>query len=386
MAQSVVGGIRDNQDLQSFAAFPTDIVVKDQIDLMSRCWFSLATKRTEPIEHEYFDQKTGLTETVRITGGSELGIATIHDQDLVIFAISQWMEAKRLGMNPSRRINFTPYQFFNWIDRAPSGRAYQRIKEALHRLKTTNVETTISFDKNQRRNKKKQFSWISEWEIREENGKIRGIEIVLAEWLFESIQNFHVLTLDKKYFGISGSIERWLYLYARKATGGSSGAWKETIRSLHQKSASQQTYKHYASDLRKIVRKNNLPGLDLSLDEAKSGQEMLRMKRTEKRHEIEIKADNQLPLIEQSPAEEAWEAAQDILAARLGEAAAKAWITPLELRSFDDGVLRLTVRTKFHADYVESQFRPQIIESMTFLGLDIKTMLIEVTKTEQGAF
>lgn len=380
MGQSVVGGIRDNQDLQSFAAFPANIAVKDQIDLMSRCWFSLAAKRTEPIEHEYVDLKKNRTETVRITGSSELGIATIHDQDLIIFAISQWMEAKRLGLNPSRRINFTPYQFFSWIDRTPTGSAYQRIKEALHRLKTTNVETTVSFDESQRNRKKKQFSWISEWEIREENGKIRGIEIVLAEWLFESIQNIHVLTLDKKYFAISGSIERWLYLYARKATGGSAGVWKETIKSLHQKSASQQSYKHYASDLRKIVRKNNLPGIILSLDQAKSGQEMLRMERTEKRPMIELKADNQLALIEKSPIEEAWETAQDTLSVRLGEAVVKAWIAPLELRGFEDGHLCFSIGTKFHADYVETHYRPQILEAMVSLGFEIKTMVIAVSK------
>jgi hypothetical protein len=33
-------------------------------------------------------------------------------------------------------------------------------------------------------------------------------------------------------FDISGSVERWLYLYARKATGGPTGVWKETFKSL----------------------------------------------------------------------------------------------------------------------------------------------------------
>ena len=155
---------------------------------------------------------------MRITGGSEHGIATIHDQDLIIFAISHWVEAKPLGLEPTRRICFTPYQFFTWMNKPANGPSYTRLREALQRLKTTNIETTIRSG-NGSKGRTKQFSWISEWEIVEEEGKVRGVEVVLAEWLFESIQEFHVLTVDKRYFEIPGSVERWLYLYSKKATG-----------------------------------------------------------------------------------------------------------------------------------------------------------------------
>jgi plasmid replication initiation protein len=378
MGQKVEGGIRVNQGLQRFAAFASDIAIKDQIDLMSRCWFSLTAKRTEPIEHQYVDAKTNRMETVRITGSPEYGIATIHDQDLIIFVISQWVEAKRLGLEPTRRICFTPYQFFAWINRTPSGGAYQRLKDALHRLRTTNVETTFSFDKGQRRSKQKQFSWISEWETQfDEDGNIRGVEVVLAEWLFESIQDFHVLTLDKRYFEISSSIERWLYLYARKATGGASGVWKETFKNLHKKSASQQEYKHYASELRKIIRKNELPGLQLSQRPSVAGLDMLCMERTEKREVTERKNDEQLVLIEKNPAEEMWETTLEILEKRLGASTVKAWIAPLEFQGFEDGVLALRSPNKFIADWVESRFQPQIVEAWESFGNEVKVVRLE---------
>ncbi|MBK8091544.1 MAG: replication initiator protein A [Verrucomicrobiaceae bacterium] len=160
---------------------------KEQIDLMARCWFSLTAGRTEPIQHEYVDAKTGQTETVRISGSAEHGIATIHDQDLLIFAVSQWIDAKRMGLEPSRRIHFTPYQFLAWINREPGGGQYQRLKDALHRLKMTSIQTTIRSESGKRtRNRIRQFSWISEWEITEENGEIRGVEVVLAEWLLKA--------------------------------------------------------------------------------------------------------------------------------------------------------------------------------------------------------
>ncbi len=233
MGRTIEGGIKEHQDLERFIASSADIAPKDQIDLMARCWFSLTPGRTEAIQHEYVDARSGQTETVRITGSGEHGIATIHDQDLLIYAISQWIEAKRKGLEPSRRIHFTPYQFLAWMNREPGGGQYQRLKDALHRLKMTSIQTTIRSEQGKRSRKRiRQFSWISEWEITEEKGEIRGIEVVLAEWLFESIQDFHVLTLDKRYFDISGSVERWLYLYARKATGGPTGVWKETFKSL----------------------------------------------------------------------------------------------------------------------------------------------------------
>src|SRR3954451_15176894 len=98
MGRTVVGGIEKHQDLKRFTASASEIAAKDQIDLMSRCWFSLTPNRTDPIEHQFVNLKTKQVELVRITGSPEYGIATIHDQDLIIFAISQWIEGKRLGI------------------------------------------------------------------------------------------------------------------------------------------------------------------------------------------------------------------------------------------------------------------------------------------------
>ena len=225
---------RQHQDLERFTASSADIAAKDQIDLMARCWFSLTPGRVEPIQHEYPDARSGHIETIHISGTPEYGIATVYDQDLLIYVISHWVDAKQAGLEVSRRIHFTPYQFLSWMGREPGGGQYQRLKEALNRLRTTTIQTTVR-SANNRKNRIRQFSWISEWEITEENGEIRGIEVVLAEWLFESIPDFHVLTLDKQYFDILGSLERWLYRYARKATGGEHGVWRETFKSLYQK-------------------------------------------------------------------------------------------------------------------------------------------------------
>ena len=381
MGRKVDGGIEKHQDLKRFSASASDIAAKDQIDLMSRCWFSLTPNRIDPIEHQFVNLKTKQVETVRITGSSEYGIATIHDQDLIIFAISQWIEAKRLGLDATRRICFTPYQFFAWMQKAPHGTAYARLKEALHRLKTTNIETTIRSD-NKRSDRVKQFSWISEWETTEENGKVRGVEVVLAEWLFESIQGFHVLTLDKRYFEIPESVERWLYLYAKKATGGESGIWKESFKNLHRKSASQQAYKHYASALRKLVKKDALPGLHLSRKSSATGGELLVMERLEKREKIapmanEPKAAEQLILIEQTPVEEAWGNVLEILGKQLGVPTVNSWLKPLHLGGCENGILTLHAPTKFIAEWVESRYKQKLASVWQSLGYEVNAVWIE---------
>jgi plasmid replication initiation protein len=365
-------------------ASASNVTAKDQIDLMARCWFSLTANRTDAIEHEFVDARTKRTETVRITSSGEHGIATIHDQDLLIFVISQWIDAKSVGLEPTRRISFTPYQYFNWMGKAPQGTAYTRLREALHRLRTTNIETTIR-SQSKRRDRIKQFSWISEWEITEEDGKIRGIEVVLAEWLFESIQGFHVLTLDKRYFNIAGPVERWLYLYAHKATGGKNGQWKETFQSLYRKSASQQAFKHYANALRKLVKKNELPGLRLEKRSSVNGKDMLFMERTEKRSAVDAGVEEQLVLIEQTPLEEAWENVLDILSKQISEATANSWLKPLQVVSFENGTLTYRAPTKFIGEWVESHYAGRMKPAWKAVGYDVATIRIEKRSVKSAA-
>lgn len=389
MGRKIEGGIKEHQDLTRFTASSTDVAAKDQIDLMARNWFSLTPGRTEAIEHKYEDAKTGQTETVRITGSAEHGIATIHDQDLLIFVMSQWVEAKRLGIEASRRIHFTPYQFFSWLDIEANGTSYRRLKDALHRLKMTSIQTTIrSLAGKRPRNRIRQFSWISEWEITEEQGDVKGVEVVLAEWLFESIQDFHVLTLDKRYFDIPGGVERWLYLYARKATGGANGIWKETFKSLYQKSASQQEFKHYAAALRKLVAKNNLPGLRLEKVNSTLGKDMLLMERTEKRVITESKApaqpEMQLALIERTPLEDAWENVLEVMRKQIGTDQVKAWLEKLHIVSLEGQTLTFRAPTKFIAEWVENNFKHKLEAAWESIGQPVKAVRIE-TKAKKAA-
>ena len=384
MEEVEVGGITEHQDLATFMAVASDVAVKDQMDLMSRSWFSLTAKRTDPIEYSFDDRRSKRKETVRITGTQEHGIATIFDQDLLIFVISQLMEAKRKGMQASRRVRFTPYQFFAWMNRTPTGSAYQRLADALDRLRTTSIETTIRSEST-RRDRIKKFSWISEFGTVEDEGTMSGVEVVLAEWLYESVQNLNVLTLDKRYFEISGPVERWLYLYARKAAGGVSGQWVESFKSLYAKSASQQDFKHFANTLRKLVTKNNLPGLRLECRAGSNGGAALFMERTEKREPAETANEEQMLLIELSPLEEAWENAAAILGKQLGADVAASWLKPLQPVSFENGTLTYRAPTKFHSDWVQSRYSSRLREAWKSVGYDVEKIVLMTAREKSAA-
>src|SRR3546814_14744517 len=75
--------------------------------------------------------------SIRVEGTQEHGIATIWDADILNWAASQIVEAKNAGIQPSRRMQATPYEILRFIGRGKSLRDYQRLKAALDRLQST---------------------------------------------------------------------------------------------------------------------------------------------------------------------------------------------------------------------------------------------------------
>ena len=104
--------------LDLFIAPASDVAPKEHQDLMARCWFNLAKqKRTEPIQHDFNDN------WVKITGNPKYGIATIFDNDVLLFAIAQYMWAINHGLKTGRRFQFTGYEFLSLsVKRSLAGR------------------------------------------------------------------------------------------------------------------------------------------------------------------------------------------------------------------------------------------------------------------------
>lgn len=245
--------------LDPFIIATGDAPPRDQRDLMERPFFSLAkTPRTRPILYKVADVE------VQVCGMPEHGMATIWDADVLIWAASQIVAAENNDLTTSRFFRFTPYQLLRAIGRATGAREYRLLKNALIRLQSTSVRTTIRHGLHWRRH---QFSWINEWEeLTTRDGSVEGMEFVLPDWFYRGvIDRSLVLTIDPAYFRLTGGIERWLYRVARKHAGHQPYGWLFEVTHLHEKSGSLARPSDFALDLRRIAARQKLPGYRLDI-------------------------------------------------------------------------------------------------------------------------
>jgi len=267
-----VGKGSERATLDPFEALVGDIRPRDQRDLMERPFFALAkTRRVKPILY-----KAGDTE-VQVYAVPEHGMATIWDADVLIWAASQIVEAGDRGLATSRFFRFTPYQLLRAVGRATGQREYLLLKAAMARLQSTVVRTNICHGAHWRR---QQFSWISEWEeCLTHSGRCLGMEFVLPEWFYHGVIDRRlVLSIEAAYFALTGGIERWLYRVARKHAGRQPEGWRFDLRHLHAKSASQARFADFSLDIRRLVRRQALPGYTLHLEDGADGAALLKIR------------------------------------------------------------------------------------------------------------
>lgn len=153
-------------------------------------------------------------------------------------------------------------------------RDYDRLKAALDRLQSTTVATSIRQPTERRMHR---FSWINEWKERADHrGRPLGLELIVPDWFYGAVlDDALVLTIDRKYFDLTGGLERWLYRLVRKHGGKQEFGWSFDFPHLHAKSGSLSPLKHFAYDLRDIVRRQPLPGYRLTIEQCVGGPEIL---------------------------------------------------------------------------------------------------------------
>jgi plasmid replication initiation protein len=259
----------ERNQLELFRALPGDLAPRDAQNLMAYPFFSLAkSKRVVPI-----DFRAG-TISIRVEAVPEHGMATIWDADVLIWAASQIVEARDAGLKTSRLMAVTPYEILTFVGRGTSARDYDRLKSGLDRLQATSVLTSIRQPAERRRHR---FSWINEWkETADVNGRPMGLELILPDWFYAGVlDDAIVLTIDHAYFGLTGGLECWLYRLVRRHGGRQQGGWSFDFLHLHAKSGSLSPLKHFAFDLREIVRRQTLPGYELVITRDRNGVERL---------------------------------------------------------------------------------------------------------------
>jgi plasmid replication initiation protein len=261
--------ISEQEQRDLFRALPGDLAPLDAQDLMTYPFFSLAkSRRTVPI-----DFRAG-KNTIRVEAMPEHGMTTIWDADVLIWAASQIVEVRDCGLKTSRLMAATPYEILTFVGCGTGARDDDRPKAALDRLQSTTVMTSIRQPTERRRHR---FSWISEWkETADVHGRALGLELILPDWFYAGVlDEALVLTIDRAYFELTGGLERWLYRLVRKHGGRQEGGWSFDLSHLHAKSGSLSPLKHFAHDLRAIVRGQTLPGYRLFIERSLRGTERL---------------------------------------------------------------------------------------------------------------
>lgn len=240
-----------------------DAVPKGDMSSMENPVFSLATK--PDMRARRYERGENWIQI----SPSRLGLATVHDRDVLIYCISQCMAAQNEGRRPSRHIRFKAYDLLVATNRQTSGRGYSLLKDALTRLRGTEIETNI---RQGGKEYYKQFGLISEFEIVREtrDGRMLDVDITLSDWIFDAIENNHVLTLHRDYFLLRKPLERRLYEIARKHCG-SQAKWPCGLELLRDKCGSGSTLKEFRRLLQNIIeddrQHDHMPSYRYEIDE-----------------------------------------------------------------------------------------------------------------------
>ena len=222
-----------------------DAVPKGDMSSMEHPVFSLSTKPDmRPRRYERGGNWIEISP-------SRYGLATVHDRDVLIYCISQCVAALNEGRKVAKTLRFKAHDLLVATNRQTSGRGYELLKDALRRLQGTQIETNV---RQGGKEYFRVFGLIESAEIVKEtrDGRMLDVEITLSDWVFDAIENNHVLTLNRQYFFLRKPLERRLYELARKHCGNQK-EWRIGIESLRDKCGSGSTVKELKRLVGKII-------------------------------------------------------------------------------------------------------------------------------------
>ena len=241
-----------------------DVMPRDDTASMEHPLFSLATAP----DMRHLEYRSG--ENVLKIRPSGLGLPTIFDKDILIFAISQLMHRKNRGEKIDGTVRFSARELSIATNRPIGGNHYKRLEDAFSRLQGAQFVTNI---KTGGKIETRIFSMIDEGGfVRTDDEKFRldYCEVKLSRWLMRAIEANDVVSIDPLYFRLRRPLERRLYEIVRKHCG-RQGRWQIRLDKLQAKTGSNAPLKKFRLNLRQIIAEDATPGYQLEID----GQDMV---------------------------------------------------------------------------------------------------------------
>jgi plasmid replication initiation protein len=235
--------------------------IKDDRALMEFPFFSLQkAPRMRPLVYD--DGKI----RIEVRPGDR-GIATIWDKDVLIYVASIINDRLERGLPVERTIRFNAHNLLQVTGRGSGKRAYELLLDAMFRLRSTTIVTSIEAgDVRERRG----FGWIETFRIIERRtaaGKkvMAACEITLNDWMFRAIaKDRRVLTINPGYFDLGMGLKRRLYELARKHCGYQE-RWVITLPKLIEKCGSVLEPRFFKPQLKRVVTEDDLPDYHVAM-------------------------------------------------------------------------------------------------------------------------
>lgn len=240
-----------------------DAAPKGDMASMEHPIFALST-RCDTAVREY--ENNGIKVKI---APSVLGLATVHDRDILIYCISQIMRALNDGREVSKVVRFQASDLLRATNRMTTGRGYDLLKSAMERLRGTTISTNILTGGQETF---EVFGLIEKAKIvrKTREARMQEVEITLSDWVFNAIRASEVLTLSRDYFRLRKPLERRLYELARKHCG-AKRSWRIGLDLLQKKCGSSSEKREFRRAVRSIVkedaRHNHMPDYAVQLCE-----------------------------------------------------------------------------------------------------------------------
>ncbi len=228
------------------AGWFSDVLVKNDVASMELPLFALKAGDTMRRIYEDARQRVEVIPSV-------LGAATQRDKDIVLFCVSQLMAARNRGRpKMNRKVGSTVHAILQFCGRGTSGKDYDRLIQALVRLRSTTIRTDRATGGKR---VTEGFGFIERFRVeREEGGSSRMlfVEITISEWIFNSVRSADVLSISPDYFALSSDLARRIYEIARKHCG-KQPKWAVGMELLRHKSGSRLTLREFRRSLKRIA-------------------------------------------------------------------------------------------------------------------------------------
>lgn len=232
---------------------------RDLSEMMGVPFLALSKNRKKPIIYEKRDGKNIMK--VVVFPPSNGFMASIYDWDIILFVAGKIQKILNEKSDiPPRKIIFARHEILKALKKHDGKKQEIDLRASLSRLQATTVETTIRNEEGQHG---AGFGFLDSWGYTKRED-MREIWVILSNWLYEGIcAKGSLLMVDPEYFSMTSGLKRFLYRTARKHVGIRGDSWNFLIKTLYEKSGSEQNFRYFKSDLKNAVLDNDIPGYNL---------------------------------------------------------------------------------------------------------------------------